>query len=114
MQYVWTQGSTCPSNGKANESLDLVPSISFGGDHDYNMCNQRKGSSSQISRVRDTPNPMVTRNRYGFRLPWYRLVNTSKILNLHKPNFFSGSLVYMSSSMEASIKIENTKNRWPC
>ncbi|PRQ39433.1 putative pre-mRNA polyadenylation factor Fip1 [Rosa chinensis] len=61
-KYVWTQGSTCPSNGKANESLDLVSPMPFGGDH------------SQISRVRDTPNPVVIRNRYGFRLPWYRTI----------------------------------------
>ncbi|KAM5568766.1 hypothetical protein ABKV19_016340 [Rosa sericea] len=61
-KYVWTQGSTCPSSGKANESVDLVSSMPFGVDH------------SQISRVRDAPNPVVTRNRYGFRLPWYRTI----------------------------------------
>uniref|UniRef100_UPI0005C816F3 FIP1[V]-like protein isoform X2 n=1 Tax=Fragaria vesca subsp. vesca TaxID=101020 RepID=UPI0005C816F3 len=61
-KYVWTQGSACASNGRGNESVDLVSSMPFGGDH------------SQISCVRDTPNPVVTRNRFGFRLPWYRTI----------------------------------------
>lgn len=76
MQYVRTQGYTCPSNGKANEAVGLVSSMLVRGDHDNNnMRNQRKGSSSHIACVRDTPHPVLTQNRYGFRLPWYRLVN---------------------------------------
>ncbi|XP_050372524.1 uncharacterized protein LOC126790358 [Argentina anserina] len=58
-KYVWTQGSARSSNGKSNECVDLGP---FGGDH------------LQISRARDAPNLVVTRNRYGFRIPWYRTI----------------------------------------
>ncbi|CAL8991134.1 unnamed protein product [Prunus brigantina] len=74
-KYVRTQGYTCPSNGKANEAVGLVSSMLVRGDHDNNnMRNQRKGSSSHIACVRDTPHPVLTQNRYGFRLPWYRTI----------------------------------------
>ena len=61
--------------GKGSEAVGSASSMSVRGDHENSMCYQRKGLSSQISCIGDTTNQMVPQNRYGFRLPWYRLVD---------------------------------------
>ncbi|XP_017178918.1 FIP1[III]-like protein isoform X2 [Malus domestica] len=73
-KYIRTQGPTSLSNGKGSEAVGSASSMSVRGDHENSLCYQRKGLSSQISCIGDTPNQMVPQNRYGFRLPWYRTI----------------------------------------
>ncbi|KAB2625189.1 hypothetical protein D8674_016849 [Pyrus ussuriensis x Pyrus communis] len=59
---------------KEYKAVGSASSMSVRGDHENSLCYQRKGLSSQISCIGDTPNQMVPQNRFGFRLPWYRTI----------------------------------------
>ncbi|XP_048428201.1 uncharacterized protein LOC125471609 isoform X1 [Pyrus x bretschneideri] len=76
------EGKVFPNGGRGrvkndeheDEGDDGFPPTKEYKYHDNSMCYQHKGSSSQISCIRDPPNQMVAQNRYGFRLPWYRTI----------------------------------------